>query len=289
MLPRPLPRYLRIVLVLFTFLIAMPPGQSVAGGLAVSPQRLEFEGRTRSAEVQLRTNSPEAQTYRLSLVEMDMPEEGPLEMVENPAPDRKSARRLIRYSPRQVTLRPGETQVIRVRVRKPGGLADGEYRSHLLFQNVPDVGEGIEAEADQNPARGTQVSIVPIFGVAIPVTVRHGELSAEASLSELRLTTGSGASAGTKTLSLTIGRSGNRSLHGDLRVFLQQRNGAPVEVGRLNGISVYTPGTRRHVDLQLTAPPGGVLSRGTLSVEYRAKASEGGELLASSRMSLDGI
>lgn len=288
MLPRLLFRPLRITISLFAFLIALPPGQSVAGGLAVSPQRLEFEGRTRSAEVQLRTNSPETQTYRLSIVEMDMPEEGPLQMVENPAPDRNSARKLLRFSPRQVTLRPGETQVIRVRVRKPGGLADGEYRSHLLFQNVPDVDEGIEAQVEKNSAKGAQVRIVPIFGVAIPVVVRHGELSAEASLSELKLGMGSGPSAETPILSMILGRSGNRSLHGDLRVFLQQDNREPVEVGRLNGISVYTPGMRRRVDIQLVPPGGKALSHGTLTVEYRNKASQGGDLLAASELPLGG-
>ncbi len=288
MLPRPLSEPIRIALVLLTLLIAVPPGPSVAGGLAVSPQRLEFEGRTRSAEVLLRTSNSETQTYRLSLVEMDMPEEGPLQMVENPSSDRNSARGLIRYSPRQVTLRPGETQVIRVRARKPGGLADGEYRSHLLFQTVPEMDDSIEKQADANPTSGAQIRIVPIFGVAIPVIVRHGRLSAEATLSELQVNSDTGAAVGTKTLSLSIGRSGSRSLHGDLRAILQQRNGTSIEVGRLNGISVYTPGTHRRVDMQLNPPAGRDLSDGSLTVEYRARASEGGELLASSSIDLDG-
>ena len=44
-----------------------------------------------------------------------------------------------------MTLAPGETQAVRLLLRKPGNLADGEYRSHLLMQNVPkDAGVSIE-------------------------------------------------------------------------------------------------------------------------------------------------
>jgi len=130
------------------------------------------------------------------------------------------------------------------------------------------------------------VRIVPIFGLAIPVTVRHGELNAEATLSELHFIDDAGMPAGTKKLSLAIGRSGDRSLHGDLRAFLQQGNGSTIEVGRVNGISVYTPGTLRRIDMKLVAPSGRDLSSGTLTVEYRTKAIEGAKLLASSSIPL---
>jgi len=284
---RKLPAHLTQFTLFFAcLLMIVPEGRLLAGGLAVSPQRLSFEGRTRTAEVLLRTNGSETQTYRLSLVEMDMPEEGALKMVDKPAPDRMSARKLIRFSPRQVVLRPGETQVIRVRVRKPGGLKDGEYRSHLLFQNVPETNNDIERQIENKPTFGTEVRIVPIYGVAIPVTVRHGELSAEASLSELKLINTSGKPADSQTLSMILGRSGNRSVHGDLRVLHQQPGGSTVEVGRLNGVSVYTPGKRRRANVNLAVPAGRKLSAGTLTVEYRTKAKYGGELLASSSMTL---
>ena len=47
---------------------------------------------------------------------------------------RLSAADLVRYSPRQVELAPGEVQTVRIQIRKPEGLKDGEYHSHLVFQ-----------------------------------------------------------------------------------------------------------------------------------------------------------
>lgn len=271
----------------FSILLALPDtGAYCAGGLAVAPMRITFEGRHRNHEITLRNNDVETQVYRLSLIEMDMPEEGPLQILEKPEENRKSAKKMIRFSPRQVTLRPGQVQIVRVRVRRPAGLEDSEYRSHLLFQNVPQVGNRIERQLESQPTVGLQVNIVPVFGVAIPIIVRQGALNAEVALSDLQLTPATTARSAEKILSLLMERSGNRSVYGDLTVVHTLAGGGAVEVGRVNGVSVYTPGNRRRISIRLMPPPGRSLSAGTLSVVYRAKAEEGGELFADASIRL---
>ena len=52
------------------------------------------------------------------------------------APGEHFADGMLSWSPRQITLQPGTAQVVRLMVRKPEGLAEGEYRSHLDFMDL---------------------------------------------------------------------------------------------------------------------------------------------------------
>ena len=101
------------------------------------------------------------------------------------APSRASASRtLIRYSPRQVTLEPRVAQTVRVQLRLPADLPPGEYRSHLLFRAVPSAEA---APPTTSPAAELSIQLTAIYGISIPVIVRHGETSVTTTLSELDL------------------------------------------------------------------------------------------------------
>ncbi len=183
------------------------------GDLGVSPTRVVLAGRTRSAEIVLLNRGTQPATYRISVINMRMTETGKFEPIEEPDSDQMFADKLIRYAPRQVTLDPGATQTVRVMVRKPRDLPPGEYRSHLYFRAVPPPGAGRSVEfADSG--QGIQINLVVIPGVTIPVIVRHGDLSAQATLSDINVSD-LDEPEGPK-LSLRINRQGDRSLFGDL-------------------------------------------------------------------------
>ncbi|MFL5319107.1 MAG: molecular chaperone, partial [Myxococcaceae bacterium] len=114
-----------------------------AGGVQVLPTRVVFEGRERAAAITLVNNGQKAQTYRLSLVEMKMNDDGKLEPVPAGQAVDHSAAQYIRFSPRQVTLEPKTTQTVRLQLRLPAELARGEYRSHLMLRALPDVDDAI--------------------------------------------------------------------------------------------------------------------------------------------------
>src|SRR5512140_2324543 len=117
-----------------------PSGYAPApGGLLVAPTRVVFEGRQRSAELTLVNTSDRTATYRISLVHMRMGEHG--EMQQATAPDSLEllTDSMIRYSPRRTVLPPGVPQTVRIQLRLPSVLEPGEYRTHLLFRQVPDV------------------------------------------------------------------------------------------------------------------------------------------------------
>ena len=268
-------------------LLAVSPASPVAaqgvGTLAISPTRIVFEGRTRSAEVTLiNTGSVEA-TYRVFFTQRRMTETGTYEDVEEPRPGENFADKLIRYSPRQVVLGPGEVQTVRLLVRKPKDLAPGEYRSHLVFSGVPPDNPATSIEQDEDLAEGElRVTFFAIFAISIPVIVRHGEIEAEVGMSDLALD----PAADPSVLSLRLHRTGKRSAYGDITVTYAPSGGGDVEVGLLRGLAVFTPNESRTVLMRLAPPEGVTIEGGRLLVVYRERPDEGGAVLAEAELTL---
>src|SRR5712692_2236612 len=195
-----------------------PPVLPAVGDLLVAPTRVVFEGRARSAELTLLNIGKVAATYRISFTHFRMLENGDLKEIEPPETESDFADDLIRYSPRQVTLEPNVSQTIRLQVRKPEKLADGEYRSHLLFRAVPQEG-AIPAnvvEPEEKKTTGYSIRLTPIYGVSIPVIVRQGQTSAKISLTDLSVRPPEKA-GDPSMLELKMRREGNQSVYGNLR------------------------------------------------------------------------
>jgi len=259
--------------------------------LMVAPTRIVFDKNQRTAQLELINNGNETATYRIRVVNRRMSETGEFFAIDSPAPGEQFAGELLRYSPRQVVLAPGAAQVVRVMLRKPAGLATGEYRSHLLFGRVPDAkgltsidsrvpdAKGLTSIDSQDaPTSEVSVQLTMLTGLSIPVIVRHGETAAAVTLAGLELHKPVDGQA--PTLAFVLQRSGNRSIYGDLGATFTPQGGAAQEVGKADGVAVYTPNPLRRVKLELKPPAGLVLARGTLRVTFREHPDAGGKLLA---------
>lgn len=168
--------------------------------------------------------------------------------------DPHSAATMVRFAPRQVTLQPGESQKVRVAVQKPPGLQAGEYRSHIQFEAVP---QGSSAPAISR-ADSLVIRFNVIGAVTIPVIVRQGQLSASATFDRVSFAEG--------TLNASLRRSGDRSLRGDLTVYLVGQAGKKrLEVGKLREFAVYVPNEFRLVRIPLKLPPS---AKGKLQVVF---------------------
>ena len=102
------------------------PAQA-AGDLLVAPTRVVLDG-DRGTEVILNNIGSETATYRISLELRRMTADGRLEEVSEEQANEieHAAKAMIRYAPRRVTLPPNQPQAIRLGVRAPEGLPDGE-------------------------------------------------------------------------------------------------------------------------------------------------------------------
>lgn len=265
-------RFIVNAIALLMLFAAVGSSAQAAGNLLVTPTRVVFEERTRSAQVTLVNQGSEAGNFRISFIRQNMTEEGEFEAVSESEAGLYSDP-MIRYSPRQVSLPPGQSQVIRLQLRKPGGLADGEYRSHMLFQALPSPSTSSIENATSNSTQGITIELIPIVGVSIPVIVRQGELVSAVALTNPKIIPAAEAS-GTTKISVEINRDGNSSAYGDFRVNFTPEGGSPLVVAQANGVVVYANVNRRRFEMPLNLPLGVNLLNGVLDIAFIESGSD---------------
>lgn len=266
------------VLLLGTLLLA----PLARADLMLYPTRLVFEKNQRATQIELINNGSEPATYRLSLVNRRMTEDGQFKPADTALPGELFSQPMLHFSPRQVTLQPGTSQTVRVMLRKPAELADGEYRSHLQFDRLADAQGSNSVESQADAGGGIGVVLTALVGASVPVIVRHGATSASVELSHLELLGPPTA----PVLGMQFARSGNASVYGDLSVTFTLQGGAARQVGNMAGIAVYAPNPSRQAKLPLQPPPALALAHGTLSVTYRERPDAGGAVLAQASLAV---
>ena len=273
-----------LVQTIFLFLVAITASESFAAPrLMVTPTRLVFDGNTRSAQVSVINTGDETGTYRIKLVNKRMTFEGKFEDVETAKPGEMFADKMVRYSPRQVVLEPGKSQVVRFMLRKRAGLEAGEYRSHILFKAIPkEAGVDVKSVTKSD---NISISLTPIISISIPVIVRHGKTDASVALSSVKYNPPPKEGA-LPSLYMEIKRDGNQSVYGDMLVEHVQDNGTSNVIAQINGIAVYTPNEKRALTLPLKVPDGLNITSGIIRVFYRSKAGQGNNLLAQTELRL---
>ncbi|TXH17695.1 MAG: molecular chaperone [Gammaproteobacteria bacterium] len=242
------------------------------GDLLVAPTRVIINGAG-NAEVVLSNIGDKPATYRISLELRRMEESGDFSEVDETAAteSERAARDMVRFAPRRVTLLPGQPQAVRLSVRPPEGLPDGEYRVHMSFRAIPAAQLAETAEEAAIPASGVSIKLTPIYGITIPVFVRHGRLEAQAAIAGARLV----RSEKQSLLEVDMTRTGKRSVYGELI----GRNSRGEVVFSLRGIAIYPEVDRRKVHVRLNSEQIGKI-QGPLKLEYRDLPENGGALLA---------
>jgi hypothetical protein len=251
---------------------ALQPAQAGVGDLLVAPTRLVLNGG-RSAEIILNNIGDEPATYRISAEFRRMKPDGTLEEVGDPTEAEKIAREMIVFAPRRVTLAPREPQSVRIAARPPAGLADGEYRIHLLFRAIPPSAPVARPAAA--PAKGLSFKLTPIYGVTIPVIVRLGNLDVKAAISNVRLEQRDGQ----PVVALDLDRSGRRSTFGEIRV---TRAGVKDPIAIARAVAVYTELEERTVVVPVDESFKGELA-GPVTVQYVETFDDGTETIAETR------
>lgn len=247
----------------------------VGADLNISPKRVVFEPGERSATVYVFNQGDEPATYTVELVDRAMQADGQIvAAADHPEAAIQSARDLVQYTPRRVTLQPRESQAIRVRARPGSG---GEHRTHLTITALPPETAGFTAEQAVQPGgEEVAVQVVALFSVSIPVIVRDAAPDAGATIENLTMTTGDLG----PMLSLDLARTGESSVYGDLEVRAGTDANAPL-VTLVRGIAVYPEIDRRAV---LVSLPAETTPGQTFTVVYRDDDARPGEVLATATL-----
>jgi fimbrial chaperone protein len=222
---------------------------------------------------------------------MQMKEDGIVVPLPPGQTDPYSAIPYVHMAPKSMTLKPGESQNVRILLRKPEGLAPGEYRSHLKVRLANDDVEGTQPADEKAVApagtgkKETSIAIKAHLVLVIPVIFRHGDTTYTMKIDSPKVVTKEGHAK----LELYLVRDGNRSSMGDITVnYIPPGGGAARTIASFPGVPVYRPTPRRFVSVPLEIPAGVSLSAGTLDITYKAQEKEGGKLLAEEKLPLGG-
>ncbi|BDY06342.1 hypothetical protein [Ferrimonas sp. YFM] len=226
--------------------------------LLISPQRLYFEPGQRSDALILKNISGSLQKFDIRFQEMAMNPDGKLvPQADNPY----SLAKMVRYSPRRVTLEPGATQTIRMALRMRPEMADGEYRSHLVIRQIPTQGEPRHTQGGDNLA----LQIRPMLSMSIPVIARKGATHSSLAIDAAELHP--------HHAQISITASGNRSVYGDLEL-VQQQSGEQTTLGFLRGAALYPEIDRLEFKVPLSRSPRG---EAPIEIRYREDPRYGSE------------
>ena len=266
---------------------------AISGGdLLVAPTRVVLDG-PRGTEVFLNNVGAQPATYRISMeLKRMLPSGEVLDVAPEAATDKeKSTLSMISYAPRRVTLAPNQPQAVRIGVRPPANLPDGEYRAHILFRAIPDAAAPSPAKTQQT--QGVSIALTPIYGVTIPIIIRKGSLKVTAAISGIQkvridptnneiVTTKPkpGAEPTVDALSFTLARSGDRSTYGRVRV---TKPGVAKPIYEARGIAVYTEVASRVVTLPIPPEVAAQLS-GPTKIEYLEDNDTGGGMIAEAQV-----
>ena len=239
--------------------------QSIAqGNLLITPMRVVFEGNKQKTDLNLINIGTDTATYSISFRQYNMTEQGKLKLIEKPDTSQMFADRYLRIFPRQVTLAPGESQVIMLQYRRKINMVAGEYRSHLWFRSEKDY-TVLGKEKTLLDSNQLSVSVIPIYGITIPIIIRSGAVNVNSTLSDLKLETQKDT---IQSLKFTINRTGNISLYGDIIIQYFPLQGKSYQIGAAAGVGVYTNLNKRNVVVKLKNTSGKILANGKLKVQY---------------------
>jgi P pilus assembly chaperone PapD len=224
--------------------------------VAVSPTSLLFEGETGTKAITVTNSGKRDQVFRISLVNFRMLPDGRMVRADPPDEDEHFASDMVRFTPHEVALAPGASEVVRLRVQS---LRPGEYRTHVLVQQVPDI-----AALETSPfahANSVAVDLQAVFGVAVPLIIREGKLPAVVNFSQARLVrTPDGAPA----VALRLERMGERSVAGALSLRLDGK-----EIALYDGFAIYAPTRYRDLLLPLPSTEGSDFGEGQLTAQFQ--------------------
>ena len=180
----------------------------------VMPMRVVMAPGQNTTTMTLMNRGTEKRAYEISMTDVVMQEDGPTRRLDT---FDYSAKRMLRFVPRRTELAPGEMQTVRLMVRRPSDLEDGDYHTHIQFKELlSDSG----AEKSKEEGKGFRVNLETQYAVATPVVVQHGDVTGE-----LRIKGVDKDATTDKKLKVKMAREGNSEGNGVVRVFRKTPGG----------------------------------------------------------------
>lgn len=250
------------------FVIFLSPVFQAYANLVIAPMRVVFEDRARTESIVLINASKTQRTYRIEWSQKKALEQGGYQaLTDEEMKNFPIASNMMRMSPRQVTLAPNQRQVIKVSLRRPRNLPDGEYRSHLTFRELPAKSKKAKS--------GIQLNMIMNF--SMPIIVRQGNLQSTTKIDGFELT--KSKKSGKTSMKVFMSHQGQKSTIGQIvTYFTPENSNQKVEVSRVNHFNFYP-----EIDNVVVNPTWfgkSTSQKGKLEIVYKGSKELEGKILA---------
>lgn len=239
---------------------------SKANAISLSQKRLVFQGPVTTQEFTLINDGSDRTTFRFSLVNRQVDEDGIQTELKESKPEDQTAEKLVRLSLRQATLAPGQSQAFRIALRVPPDLADGEYRTHLLIEGIPETPP--RTEQPDTKAGSFNITVASNYAVTLPILVRRGALTASVTVAEIKLHPATPEKK-TDRMEVVMERTGSRSVYGSVGLFAINPDGTEKPIAGLQGVAIYATQPRRRVMINLKPSDLAVLQASQVKVIFQ--------------------
>lgn len=213
--------------------------------ILITPTRIVFEERDRFAVITLVNNGRVAKSYEISWVNLEMVEGADGYNAKDYKDGEFDLSQHIVFSPRRVTLAPGAKQRVRLALRRPESIADGDYHVHLKFRALPDVVEDVPLLEKERAEANVKINL----SYTIPVVLRVGNPEYRASIGQIEMARD--VNTGALKVKVPIKRLGQYSVLGWLQIY-HIAGGQEELVGEISNANIFSEINDRVITVPLT-------------------------------------
>ncbi|HAG91853.1 MAG TPA: hypothetical protein DCL41_08275 [Bdellovibrionales bacterium] len=211
----------------FTATLLVIISTTASASLQVFPTRVVLTPDQKVFQVSIRHRGDKPETYRISTRYYKMNTDGSMSVADKVSPDDRSADGMFRYSPKKITLKPNEEQVVRILLRRSAGKDKGIYRTHLYFR-PSDKFDGPLKMSDTKAAMNLSAKVA----VAVPVVVQLSKPEATPLIEDFKL---KNEKDGKTHFSVKLKTEDQHYAFGDFRIL----NSTGDTVWEVKGVSTY--------------------------------------------------
>lgn len=223
---------------LYVFFLFLLPINSVLARIQVYPLKVFLDQRNKGAEVTARNLSSQAGNYRISTILFNQKENGQMAIQSSDEEYDKDLSNYVRFSPRVVQLGPGESQTVRLFIRNVAELPEGDYRTHLRFEQTLESFQSNRDNDDLVTDGQIKTGLDTRIAVSIPLFYRKGSPEYGLSLENLEVNIDK-EKIENSTFSVTLNKAGEAFAYGSIYLYLLNQDGEKQQIGFVNGAQSF--------------------------------------------------
>jgi hypothetical protein len=252
--------------------------QKAMAALQVFPTRVVLNEKIKNATLTLRNKDAGTATYKISSVFYRMGVDGSMTVVDDVKPEERSAQSLIKFSPKRVTLKANEDQVVRILSKVPQTLPDGDYRIHIKFTPEDDI------VTEEGSNGKVTMKLQAKVAIAISVIVQNGKQNHKIELKDFSIFKGAKNEDRIKVKMKNIGSSFPIGTFTVLHKNLLKKE-AEEMVGIVRGVNSYIP--ERWFEFPIDNLAKRDLSKGEVTLQFNLAEELDNALIGTSQI-IDG-